>query len=609
MSISKKRSAAIIASFLAVLLISAVTICHLNRDENQDFEKYTHDLFCQEVSGNTISLHYTLKNPSAYGITDVPVSLGSCTTDARSICVSIENALARLTAFDRHKLSEENRLTYDVLEDYYTTALELAPYSLYEEPLAPLTGTQSQLPVILSEYRFYNISDINTYLKLLKKVPDYFRSIAEFEKARASAGLFMSENALDALIEECLSFTELGDNNYLYSSFEERLGNLQNELSETKKDNKNPKSGNIFDREKYIKTHDKYMKKYIFPAYKELASELGALRSKCSDEKASGGLCNLPNGRRYYELLAASETGSGRSIKKLQELTRSQIMEDLGDMQTALVQLGIPDNSNENVDSSSSDLYSTQGTILTDSNPVSILATLEDKMDGSFPEPPSVDVQVKYVQKSLEEYLSPAFYMIPAIDNTENNVIYINAGHIPDDLSLFTTLAHEGYPGHLYQNVYYMNQNPDPIRCLLGYGGYTEGWATYCEMLSYYYAPIPKAEATVMQKNTSILLGLYALTDMGIHYEGWTLSDTISFFSDYGITDTAAISDIYELIVADPANYLKYYIGYLEFLELKKYAIKKWGDDFTQKRFHEIILQTGPAPFEILQHQLGTGHF
>ena len=36
--------------------------------------------------------------------------------------------------------------------------------------------------------------------------------------------------------------------------------------------------------------------------------------------------------------------------------------------------------------------------------------------------------------------------MIPAIDNTSENVIYINNGHLTDNLSLFTTLAHEATP-------------------------------------------------------------------------------------------------------------------------------------------------------------------
>ena len=172
---------------------------------------------------------------------------------------------------------------------------------------------------------------------------------------------------------------------------------------------------------------------------------------------------------------------------------------------------------------------------------------------------------------------------------------------MPDDLSLFTTLAHEGYPGHLYQTVYFNAKQPDPIRSLLNFGGYTEGWATYSEMLSYYFAPIEKEQAALMQRNNSVLLGLYALADMGIHYDGWTLLDTVSFFRGYGITDTDAIEEIYDLILSDPANYLKYYIGYVEFLELKKEAIETWGEDFSQERFHQAVLDVGPAPFELIR--------
>ena len=243
------------------------------------------------------------------------------------------------------------------------------------------------------------------------------------------------------------------------------------------------------------------------------------------------------------------------------------------------------------------------------SNPSSILVTLENCMEDAFPELPDVDVQVKYVQKSMEEYLSPAFYMIPPIDNSTENVIYINQGRMPDDLTLFTTLAHEGYPGHLYQTVYYQSLNPDPIRSLLNFGGYTEGWATYCEMISYYYSPLSKEMATLMQKNSSLILGLYALADIGIHYTGWSLAETITFFGSYGITDTDTIQDIYQLIVADPANYLKYYIGYVEFLKLKKNAIETWGDDFSQKRFHQEVLEIGPASFNTLKHYIGDGEF
>ena len=157
------------------------------------------------------------------------------------------------------------------------------------------------------------------------------------------------------------------------------------------------------------------------------------------------------------------------------------------------------------------------------------------------------------------------------------------------------------YPGHLYQNVYYASLHPDPIRCVLNYGGYTEGWATYSEMMSYYFSTLTKEQATLFQRNSSVILGLYALADMGIHYDGWKLADAAAFFHTYGITDDATIEDIYDLIIADPANYLKYYIGYLEFLELKKNAVDKWGDNFTQMRFHKAVLDVGPASFDVIQ--------
>ncbi len=578
----KKRSFFILLTFLILLFISAGFYSFFGPvpSENRRFDTYTEEFFCQEVSGNTISLHYTLKDPSKYNIKNAPVTLGYYSTDSDARCASVENALALLTSHNRAKLTEENQLTYDVLEHYLTSSLEQARYALYEEPLAPLTGVQAQLPVLLSEYQFYNKEDADTYLKLLAQTPEYFQSILDFEKEKSRQKLFMSESRADAIITECKKFMSLQENNYLYSSFEERINNL------------NLPSG---EREIYLKKNKDYIRQYVLPAYQMLADGIRSLRSTGTN---NGGLCNLPEGAKYYESVVAGETGSSRSISELQELTQKQMITDLTETQKILAK-----NTSENI-SPPSDLFKAQGAALEDSNPTSILSSLQGKLKGIFPAPPKVNIQIKYVEKSMEEYLSPAFYMIPAIDSTKNNIIYLNPGHLPDDISLYTTLAHEGYPGHLYQNVYFAEQDPHPIRSLLSFGGYVEGWATYSEMMSYYFAPVKKEYASLMQHNASLLLGLYALADMGIHYDGWSLIDTVQFFRGYGITDTDAISEIYDLILSDPANYLKYYIGYLEFLELKKDAVEKWGKNFTQKRFHKAVLDVGPAPFDVVREYI-----
>ena len=592
MSTFKKRQL-VVAIVIPGVLLLMLTLglffnWHSSSNVNAKFEQYMNELFRQEVTSNTFSLHYTLKNPKAFGIDEPVISCGNATTDSALMCASFENALASLHQFKRSRLSANHRLTYDILEYSFSSSLEMGPYLLYEEPLTPLTGTQAQLPILLTEYRFYDTDDVDTYLKLLTTVPEYFQSILTFEKAKSKAGLFMASYTADSIIEECNSFTSM-ENNYLYSTFDSKIDAL-NLSSDTSED--------------YKKRNRDTVLNYVLPAYRTLSDGLQTLRNSGKNKR---GLCYLPDGKNYYALSIKEQTGSSRSIPQLQTLTQNQIQSDLLAMQKLLNHTG--SNANSDITSgtdpgASSDLFKGHGTEFTPDNPIDILNTLQEKITPSFPKPPKVSFEIKYVQDSMEEYLSPAFYMIPPIDNSEENVIYINQGHISDDLTLFTTLAHEGYPGHLYQTVYYSATDHAPIRDLLTFGGYTEGWATYCEMLSYYYSPLNQDMTTLLQHNASVILGLYALADMGIHYDGWTLTDTVAFFRSYGITNERTVEDIFDLIVADPGNYLKYYIGYVEFLELKKLAIKSWGNAFTQKRFHKCVLDTGPAPFDILQNQI-----
>lgn len=574
----RKKISAVILLLIFTSLFFFFACSGSSRQVNAGFDNFTDELFRQEVQTNAITMHYTLKDPDTYGIHSMPNTLGTYSTDSSAACVFAENCLAVLRKYKYSLLSDENKLTYDILENYLETALEGAPYTLYDEPLSPMTGAQAQLPVLLSEYRFYSANDIDTYLTLLENVPEYMDSLISFEQAKSDAGLFMASYTADDIIKECNSFVLMGNTNYLYSTFNSRIEEIEDLSQETKNT--------------YIAKNEELIETAVFPAYTNLKNALSALRTT---GKNQNGLCYLPDGTGYYEYLVKSETGSSRSITELQDLTRAQMTEDLTVMQEILTSGKYNTNTQDN------EIQETSALILEDSNPAAILNELKNKLDGTFPEAPQVNTQIKYVQKEMEEYLSPAFYMVPAIDNTENNIIYINQGHIPDDLELYTTLAHEGYPGHLYQTVYFASTDPAPIRSILNFGGYTEGWATYSEMASYYYTSLDKSTATLLQRNSSVILGLYALADMGIHYDGWSLLDTVSFFREYGITDNKTIENIYDLIIADPANYLKYYIGYVEFLELKREAIEQWGEDFSQKRFHKAVLDIGPAPFDILR--------
>lgn len=561
----------------AGILGGAVLLCACGareqKDQNAEFEAYTEELFCSEVSSNTINLHYTLKNPEDYGITEDAAVLGSFETDADMVKASVENMRRSLENFSYDELDLQNKITFDILDYQIKAADQSADFILYEEPLGLVSGAQTQFPVVLSEYQFYDRQDVETYLALLEMTGEYFDSLIKFEREKASAGLFMADYALDTVIEQCQAFLDMGDGNYLYSTFVDRIKDV-NELTEEEKSD-------------YIQDNALAVSDCIFPAYEKLISDLEQLRGSGKNEK---GLSYLPEGIDYYELVVRQSTGSERSVEEMEDLTRRQITDDLEAMEKVL---GI---TTEEVQEAAAAIAQTSAEL--------ILTRLQEGISGTFPEAPDTVLEVKYVPEEMEDHLSPAFYMIPAIDNTEQNVIYINQAHMSDDLTLFTTLAHEGYPGHLYQTVYYESTDPDPIRSIMDFGGYVEGWATYAEMGSYYLTPLSKEQATLLQKNSSIILGLYALADMGIHYDGWSRMDTVAFFSNYGITDAETVERIYELIIGSPGNYLKYYIGYVEFLELKKAWAEEKGEAFSQKEFHEAVLEVGPAPFEIVEEYM-----
>ena len=573
----RKKIFLILPCCLLVILISFLSgnafwsSLHAESSDRQ-FRTFTRSLFQTEVSANTISLHYTLRSPSDYGIADIPATYGSLSSDPVAAKASVRNVLSSLQEFDPDTLSSENALTFKILDTYLKNASTGTDYLLYQEPLGPVSGIHTQLPVLLSEYSFYDTQDVETYLALLKETPSYFDSVIQFEQKKAASGLFMPDYQADSVLDTCQSFIDMGKENYLVSTFNERIASLDL-LPENKKDS-------------FRKENMKLVTEEIYPAYQNLITAIKSLKGKGMNEQ---GLSHFPYGKKYYEYLVRQTTGCNESISRLRLMTRAQILEDLSAMQKVLFP---------------ADAALTQASVLEQTSPDSMLDDLRSKITDTFPEIPDVDFQVKYVPESMQDYLSPAFYMIPAIDNLTENVIYINNGQTASGLNLYTTLAHEGYPGHLYQTVYFSASEPDPIRSILDFGGYVEGWATYAEMMSYYLAPLPKTEASLLQKNNSVILGLYALADMGIHYDGWSVTDTVRFFSDYGINDANAVQSVYELIIGSPANYLKYYIGYLKFYELKKEMADALGNQFSQKEFHRAVLDVGPAPFEIVYDEV-----
>lgn len=602
MSVQKNftRKQKILFFLLPTLLVALVmSLCFLTKDSRR-FNSLAEELFASELSGNTLSLHYTLAYPQDYGFPD-QVRLSSYQPDEDNGQEEVSSALSKLSRISPRRLKDSDAYTWQLLNRYLTLRLAGTAYSHYDEPLSPSQGMHSSLPILLADYTFRSPKDVEDYLYLLDQTDTYFEGLILYEKEKSEKGLFMSDTAAQKIIDACTQIMEPNSlsqgTHFLHTTFEERLNAMEEEGLITPEQ-----------KEGWISENDRLLTTVLAPAYEKLADAFTVLKGSGSNTM---GLCYFPQGRAYYEYLLASTTGSSRSVAQVKAL----LWEDFQKNLIALVRLlqESPDLATRIPESSDAFPYTV---------PEEMLADLQSRIAEDFPPFPQSEegfvpaCTIKSVSPAMEDYSSPAYYLTPPIDDMANNIIYINHKNMPDSLTLYTTLAHEGYPGHLYQTVFgqlhLQQQNASCLRYLLHYGGYTEGWALYAENLSYYYArqmvqkthPSESLWYEACRLNRNLQLCLYSLLDIAIHYEGATPSQVQGILKKMGIGDPETVSSIYSYIVEEPTIYLKYYLGFLEFLSLREKALELWGEDFSLMRFHRFVLETGPSDFQGLGERL-----
>lgn len=551
--------------------------------ENARFEKFAGEIFQKEVSGNTLTLHYSLADPESQGIRRPSPTLGEISTDTeetRAICQQYET---KLKDFSYSKLSTENQMTLDMLLLYFHTQSSPSNQILLGEMLSPSLGIQAQLPVLLAEYAFYDDQDITDYLNLLTSVRPYFQSIIAFQQEKSAAGLFMSDTTLNRVLEQCSAFIQNPDSNYMIEIFAEKIDAYGKFSSE--------------EQQELISAHKEIVQNSVIPAYQELMAGLSALRGT---GKNGGGLAGLPGGREYYEFLLKSQVGTYTPVEKIELRLAEQLSADCDELQRLFTK------------NPALLTKLTDGTDLPSLSPEKILQILQQKITDDFPALENISYEIRNVHESMADYLSPAFYLTPPLDTGSPNIIYINSSGRTSQLELFTTLAHEGFPGHLYQTAFLGRQNPCSIRYLINSSGYVEGWATYVESYAFQYASSlleDDAASDITRAsflNRSINLCISSLLDIGIHYRGWNEAKSQQFLRNFGIQDETATKEIFQYIVETPVNYLKYYWGYLNFLDLKTEQQALLGDSFDLKTFHEQILKIGPLQFPVLKKYMHT---
>lgn len=598
----KKKATLIWVIILAIVCSFSCIILYKVEYPGRTLRQIAQNRLLSQSEENSLLAHFTYRYPDKAGLSK-EIRMPVYDKAQTALCIEKDKEdLDTLNHLDfshsTHSLSKTTICHSLMFSLKHSIQLSSFPY--FEEPFTPYSGVQNELPILLTEYSFEKEEDVKNYLQILALLPEYLEGLCQYETEKAAAGLFMSDFAADCVINTLDDFCNMPDGENIYlTTFESRLKELYKKRKISKKE-----------YAYYLNENERLIKTVLFPAYQKTGDSLTLL--KAGDKSTPKGLCYYPDGKQYYETLVCSVLGEDLPITALKNAFCRQLQADYVEL-NALLQ----SHTDYFIDiMGKEDQYDP----LLSLSPEECVRMLQQLMGEDFGTLNTDDYpyEIKSVESVMESYTNPAYYFTPPADDTAHNVIYINHAQTPEGLSLFTTLAHEGFPGHLYQSVTCAHTlSSFSLPSLSGityYGGYLEGYATYIEFLSYDYAKQAAARLALNDQSSyyydylmyqrRICINLFSILDIMIHYEGAGCDDIAPFLRRIGITDEQNIANIYHYIATEPATYVKYFGGYLKILECKNLAKDVWGERYNDQDFHATLLKYGPVDFFSLKNAI-----
>ena len=545
----------------------------------ENFADIDRDFFCEYLKTDITSLHQMVKDPAAFGIDydSVERSLGTYKEDPdREWYVFMENTLARLDRVDQTTLSEQDKMAFDTLYQFCQWELEGEEFYGYYEPLAPYTGIQVDLPLVFWFYDLNSKQDVEDYLTLLADVPRFFQELLEYEQYRAEKlNLFMIEANLDRIIQDLDKIIEAKDTIFLIPLFMENIAKVPGLTEEEIKAYE--------DKNVALLTNE------FNQAFVDLKAGLEALRPYCRESKgvkATGDEKYL----RWFEYTLKDRCADTMSPDGISNLLKNAYRTCLSNARQATQKGGN---------------YPSKFSLGTVEENVNYCQKI---LDPWLPTLPEVNVTYEEVSDELKDIASPAFYLIPAFDDWQNNKIGLNDPQ--SARNLLSTLAHEGFNGHLYQYVYHRSMPGLSLsQQLVEPTAYAEAWSQFSE-----YLLSRKASSTVKvydlrtyQSYEQMATELLGYLCVRVNYFGDSFTRAYEMFSTYfNYSEEEFRQEIYNpFIIGHPFYYMPYAYGYARIINLMDIARKSIGSTkFDEKAFYAQYLNYGPSYFNLLADRL-----
>jgi uncharacterized protein (DUF885 family) len=497
--------------------------------------------------------------------------------------------IARLSAIDTTGLPHQQQLSAELMLRSLIEDQEGAKFKEWEIPVNQYDGLQLQLPQLAEHTSFDNADDYDNYVTRLGKVPMAFTQTM----TNMQSGIDDHRTPPAYLMEKVLAQTQaIAVQKPADSPFALPL-------------KKFPASVSAADRQRISAAVLDAIGHQVLPSYARFARFLSA--AYIPNCRKDPGVWSINDGDAYYAFRIRQSTTLDLSAAQIHQIGLDEVKRDEAEMLAIVHKLGFADlksfaaalkaNPKEHPASADALMDAYKGYI----------AQMQPRLPDLFGRLPKAKLEVVPMPAYMAPNQSQAFYDQGTPDGKRPGHVDVNLYNWADrSLSDVEAVAyHEGIPGHHLQISIQQELTDLPeFRKQAYYTAYTEGWALYSERLGkeigFYqdpYSDYGRLEADMWR-------AIRLVVDTGVHSQHWTREQMVDYFHEHSTLDETNIQSEVDRYIAWPGQALGYKMGQLKILELRDRAKTALGPKFDLKAFHDVVLDSGALPLDVLEKQV-----
>lgn len=502
---------------------------------------------------------------------------------------STQNFLNHFEAIDSTGFSATDQLNKDLMIYQLKETLKSYDLKLYEMPFNQMWGLHLQFPGFISSIPFDNAKQYQDYIARLKQIPLILDQGTQLAKQGQKDGLMPPKYLIEKVAKQINSIATPAGKGSVFAS---PLKQFPNNISKPEQERLSREMLQAIDQN-------------VRPAYQKLGAFIQ--KEYLPYGRQHEGIWSLPNGDELYRFYVENNTTTSESPENIHQLGLKEVARIEAEMLKIAKAQGF------------SDLKSFQQSLKT--NPAvfpksreeileiyrGYIAQMQPELPKLFGLLPKNKVEVLPVEQYREKEAAGAEYHQGTPDGSRPGQVYVNTGDFSErsKISMEATAYHEAIPGHHMQIDIAQNlPNLPMFRKQPNHTAYIEGWALYAEQLGkdvgFYKDPL----SDYGRLSSELFRACRLVVDTGVHYKKWTRQQMIDFMREHSALDEPDIQAETDRYIAIPAQALAYKMGQLKILELRELAKHELGDRFDIKAFHDMILNAGTLPLNILDARI-----